>query len=77
MPANMKRNPKTGSAIWQLAATTTPATINPPSIFSTLNREIGDGHFNFGKFGRVASPVKAHDLKLTQITIFPYFLLIK
>ncbi|KAL2732862.1 hypothetical protein V1477_015103 [Vespula maculifrons] len=43
----MKRNPNAGRAIWQFAAITTPATIRPPSIFSTLKREIGVGHFNF------------------------------
>jgi hypothetical protein len=32
--------------IWQFAATTTPATMRPPSIFSTLSRDIGAGHFN-------------------------------
>lgn len=46
-PTSMKRNPNAGRAIWQFAAITTPATIRPPSIFSTLKREIGVGHFNF------------------------------
>lgn len=46
-PTSMKRNPNAGRAIWQFAAITTPATIKPPSIFSTLNRDMGVGHFNF------------------------------
>lgn len=45
-PTKRKRNPKMGSTIWQLAATTTPATIRPPSIFSTRSREIGAGHWS-------------------------------
>lgn len=42
-PINRKRKPKIGKIIWQLAATTTPATIRPPSIFSTRKRDIGGG----------------------------------
>lgn len=46
-PTNKKRNPKIGKIIWQFAATTTPATIRPPSIFSTRKRDIGGGHRSF------------------------------
>lgn len=46
IPTKMKRQPKTGSATWQFAATTTPATTSPPSIFSTLSLEIGAGQGN-------------------------------
>lgn len=45
-PTNKKRKPNIGKIIWQLAATTTPATISPPSIFSTWRRDIGAGHFS-------------------------------
>lgn len=40
----MNRNPNIGSTIWQLAATTTPATARPPSTFSTRSLEMAGGH---------------------------------
>lgn len=42
-PTSMKRKPKMGRMIWQLAATTTPATASPPSTRSTRNRDNAGG----------------------------------
>lgn len=55
MPTNMKRQPKTGRATWQFAATTTPATTKPPSIFSTRSLEMGAGHASPLPFSRPGS----------------------
>lgn len=41
IPTKTKRHPKTDNAIWQFAATTTPATTMPPSIFSTRSLDMG------------------------------------
>lgn len=54
-PTRRKRNPKMGRTIWQLAATTTPATIRPPSIFSTRSLEMGAGHCSL-----FAAPIMPH-----------------
>lgn len=46
-PTSRKRKPNIGRIIWQLAATTTPATIRPPSIFSTRSLLMGAGQRSF------------------------------
>lgn len=58
-PTSIKRKPNAGRAIWQFAAITTPATIRPPSIFSTLKRDIGVGHFNFAPSPPLSAPSSA------------------
>jgi len=62
----MKRVPNAGRAIWQFAAITTPATIRPPSIFSTLNRDMGVGHFNFAPRPPPSIPSSAAMLPVLQ-----------